>query len=489
MKKYIVLAVLFLGLFVQNSCSDDAIDPEPIVSVDINNEINDFVWKGLNSEYYWQNNVPDLDNSKDNDKNSYFTYLNGYSDPEELFKSLLYKKGIEDRFSWFIDDYDVHNASFRGVSDSFGFDFGLAKTCTDCNEVIGYITYVVPNSPASDAGLKRGDIFYIFNGTELTATNYTVVNAFFTDTHISMEFATLENGVIVPKNKEVSLDIREVVENPVHYSDIITDEQGTKIGYLVYNRFRYTFHEELNSIFEEFKSQNIQELILDFRYNGGGTGITAAYLASMIYGRANTNSVFAKLVYNSKNSNENSTYPFFDTAYIYNKDGDYTGQDLIISKLSSLSKLYVITTDQTASASELIINGLSPYMQVITIGTTTYGKNVGSHTVYDSPDFSSKNINPNHKNAMQPITFKVFNKLDQSDYTQGFPPDHEVIEYASQIKPFGDLNEPLLMATLNIISGNVAKMEDLKDFHINTEKIFSSIDKKPFSKEMYILPE
>jgi len=107
--------------------------------------------------------------------------------------------------------------------------------------------------------------------------------------------------------------------------------------------------------------------------------------------------------------------------------------------------------------------------------------------VYDSPDFSSNNINSNHTVAMQPITFKVFNKLDQSDYTHGFSPDYEQIEYVSDMKQFGDLEEPLLNICLNIISGNVAKAINLKSPELETENIFNSMDKKPFSKEMYIL--
>ena len=491
MNKYLILIFSFIVFVTQTSCSETDIieDPIPVVSVTLNNDLNKFIWKGLNSEYYWQQDVANLDDSKDNDQNDFYTYLNEYSGPEKLFESLLYMQGVEDRFSWFVEDHVAQNASFRGISDSFGFDFALARLCSDCDEVIGYITYIIPDSPASDADLKRGDIFHVFNGTELTINNYTVVNEFYSDSQISMEFSTIDNGVITPNDKSASLAIREVIENPIFYSDVITNSGGSKIGYLVYNGFNYTFHKELNSIFSEFKAQNIQELILDLRYNGGGSVLTSAYLASMIFGDANTQEVFAKLIYNSKNAEENGAYPFFNTTRIYDKNGDYSGQDDVINRLTNLSRLFVITSDDTASASEMIINGLSPFMQVIKVGTTTYGKNVGSYTVYDSPDFTSKNANPNHTIAMQPITFKIFNKLDESDYTQGFTPDYEVFEYISEMKPFGDLEEPLLMAALNVISGNIAKLDDLKYPKIRSELIYSSLVDKPYSKEMYTLPE
>ncbi len=492
LKKKFLPYLLILSVVFFINCSSDDVDPDPDPpnnDVELNNEINDFVWSGMNKVYYWQESVPNLANTKNDDKNEYHTYLNGYSEPDELFEKLLFEKGLTDRFSWFIEDYEEQNASFRGVTDSFGFDFGLAILCESCNEVIGYITYVVPNSPAADANMKRGDIFYKFNDVELDINNYRVVNAYYTDDNISMDFATIEDGEIKPNGVNASITIREVIENPVFYSDIITNSQGTKIGYLVYNGFKYTFHEELNNIFSDFKSQNIQELILDLRYNGGGSVLTSAYLASMIYANASTTEIFAKLVHNSKMSGENGNYPFFNDARVYNQDGDYTGTDVSINRLNTLSKIYVITSGGTASASEMILNGLSPFMTVIKIGETTYGKNVGSYTVYDSPDFSSNNVNSAHKNAMQPITFKIFNKLDQSDYTNGFEPDYEVVEYVSEMKPFGDLEEPLLKAALNVISGESSKLYNLKEPEFGGKQIFNSLDKKPLSKEMYILPQ
>jgi len=482
-----LLTGLILVLF---SCSDtNEIVETPVITdpaVTLNNPINSFVWRGMNDAYYWQEDVPNLADSKKLVQDDYHKYLNGFSEPQNLFESLLFDKGNTDRFSWYIEDYDVQNAIFRGVSDSFGFDFGLVRICDTCDEILGFVSYVVPNSPASDAGLKRGDLFYTFNGTELTVDNYTVVNGYYSDNNISMGFATLEDGIIVPNDKEVALTLRVVMENPIYYSEIITNGQGKKIGYLVYNAFNYTYHGELNDVFAEFKANNIEELILDLRYNGGGQGLTTSFLASMIYGNAGTEEVFAKIVSNSKHSDENYYYPFYNVASIYNKEGDYSGQDVPINRLRNISTLYVITSDDTASASELIINGLTPYMTVIKVGTTTYGKNVGSHTVYDSPDFTINGVNPNHTNALQPITSKAFNKLDQSDYTHGFTPDYEVIDYVSQMKDFGDKEETLLKATLDIISGNVAKVYTLKKPEIATEVIFKSLDKKPFSKELLI---
>jgi len=488
MKKIILLTVTFFTLLFISCDKDDDVKEDPVTEVKLENEVNAFVWKGLNKHYYWQSDIPDLADTKNDDVNAFNTYLNGHNESKNLFESLLFDKGETDRFSWFIENYEDQQASFRGVNDAFGFEFSLARVTKDGNEVIGYVTYVVPNSPASDAGLKRADIFNVFDGVTLNLDNYKIVNNYYSKNSISMKFATISTGgSIVSNGEEASLTLRKVTENPVHYSSTFS-AGGKKVGYLVYNGFKYTFHDELNAIFGDFKSAGIQELVLDLRYNGGGSVLTSAYLASMIHAGASTSDVFGKLIYNSKNSGDNGAYPFYNEARIYDKEGEYTGSKASINRLSSLSRIYVITTDDTASASEMIINGLSPYMTVIKVGTTTYGKNVGSFTVYDSPDFGATGANPNHKNAMQPITFKIFNKLDQSDYTKGFKPDYEQKEYISDMKPFGDINEPLLKIALDHIAGIIPKPQDVKNLKLQTEHIFSSFEKKPFSKEMYIIP-
>ena len=109
----------------------------------------------------------------------YYNFLNSYDTPEDLFDDLLFDAGNTDRYSWFIDDYNEQNASFRGVNDAYGFEFKVARLCADCNEIIGYVTYVVPNSPASDANMKRGDMFYKFDGIELNLDNYRIVNNYY----------------------------------------------------------------------------------------------------------------------------------------------------------------------------------------------------------------------------------------------------------------------------------------------------------------------
>src|SRR5690606_2796587 len=151
----------------------------------------------------------------------------------------------------------------------------------------------------------------------------------------------------------------------------------------------------------------------------------------------------------------------------------------------------VLTSDNTASASEMVINGLRPYMSSVKlIGTTTYGKNVGSITLFDSPATGYQDrtsANPSHTYAMQPIVFKIFNKNGESNYTQGFVPDIEVKEYEywNTILPFGDENEIVLKTALDDIRGFTAKSSIEKKMDSKFLEI-PVLSENKFEKEMYI---
>jgi C-terminal processing protease CtpA/Prc len=263
------------------------------------------------------------------------------------------------------------------------------------------------------------------------------------------------------------------------------------VGYLVYNSFRSSYNDELNTAFAYFKNEGIQELVLDLRLNGGGSVLTSAYLASMINSVAGTET-FAKLTFNAKHTNQNSSYTFQNKLNVYDVSGTKIGEENI-NRLTGINQLYVLTSSSTASASEMIINGLKPFMSVKVIGTTTYGKNVGSITLYDSPssDYTSESsANSAHLYAMQPIVFQIYNKLDQSDYTQGFVPDIEVKEYQfwNNILPFGDENEVVLKVALDNIRGISGRQTKSLKFSEIKEIEVSKLEKR-FDKEMYITDE
>ena len=392
-----------------------------------------------------------------------------------------------DRFSWFIEDYIEQENAFQGISTSYGWRFEAVQINTN-GDVVIYVRYVSQNSPASVAGISRGDIVNAINGTVLTTSTYSdAINGLYQES-VTLSFVSENNGLLTTiEDKTITAEV--ISENPIHFTKVFDDIDGKKVGYLVYNSFRSSYNDELNDAFALFQSENISELILDLRLNGGGSVETSAFLASMIYANANTER-FAELIFNNKHDEENGYYNFTNTLNVYDSNSDKTGEQTI-NRLTTLNQLYVLTSDNTASASEMIINGLLPYMPVNRIGTTTYGKNVGSITLYDSPDsdfLNRSSANSAHLNAMQPIVFQIFNKNGESDYTAGFDPNIAEVkefEYWNNTLAFGDENEALLKAALNDIKGVSAKTENTKTTS-NTTLLKAPKSNNKFENEMYI---
>ncbi|MDP3946384.1 MAG: S41 family peptidase [Lutibacter sp.] len=481
---YILATYVVLGLTFASCDKND--DPAPINN-GLDKPINDFVWKGMNSWYNWQTVVPNLANTKDDDKDAYNSYLNGFAEPEDLFYSLLFDQGNTDRFSWIVDDFVALNNSFQGITKSFGIRLQAVKINTTPGDIIFYIRYVAPNSPADLAGIKRGDLINALDGVLMNESNYSSVVSKLSNETVKFSIVT-ENGTLIA-DKTITAVV--ISEDPIYLKKVFADINGKKVGYLVYNGFRSSYNDELNAAFAYFKNEGIQELVLDLRLNGGGSVLTSAYLASMINSVAGTET-FAKLTFNAKHTNQNSSYTFQNKLNVYDVSGTKTGEENI-NRLTGINQLYVLTSSSTASASEMIINGLRPFMPVKVVGTTTYGKNVGSITLYDSPssDYTSESsANSAHLYAMQPIVFQIYNKLDQSDYTQGFVPDIEVKEYQFwyNILPFGDENEVVLKAALDNIRGISGRQTKSLKFSEIKEIEVSKLEKR-FDKEMYITDE
>lgn len=481
MKHLKALILLCTISILTTSCFKDN-DDDQIAS----SEINDFVWKGMNSWYNWQENVPNLSDSKDNNQDSYYSFLSQTSNPETFFNDLRYQYGTTDRFSWFVNDYIEQLQEFQGISKSFGMKLQAVQINAG-GAIIIYVRYVADNSPASAANIQRGAIFNAINGTTLNTSNFENIAGDLDKETVKLSFVTESGGVLTPK-EDKTITAAVLYENPVYLKKTFEDVAGKKVGYLVYNGFRTSYNDELNDAFAYFKNENINELVLDLRLNGGGSVGTSAYLASMIYADAGTG-IFANLTFNSKHSNENGSYTFQNTLNIYDENDVKTGQ-ASINRLSTINRLYVLTSSSTASASEMIINGLKAYMPVKVVGTTTYGKNVGSITLYDSPttDYTDRtSANPSHLYAMQPIVFQIFNKNGESDYTQGFIPNISVKEYDywNAILPLGDENEIVLKAALDDIRGLTSKSSTTKKAN-NYKSLKLPTSKNKFEQEMYL---
>ena len=273
----------------------------------------------------------------------------------------------------------------------------------------------------------------------------------------ALGLADIVDNTIVPNDKEVTFTKEEgLVENPILLSKVIERNQK-KIGYIMYNGFVANYDDELNEVFAELKGQGASELILDFRYNPGGRVSSAIQIASAVYG-TKTDELFLKARYNDKIQSD------FTEGQGESNFTDETFDSGTPLTTLELDRVYVITTGGTASSSELVINGLEPYIDVVQVGTTTVGKNEFSVTFVDDPenDFfydpeRESFINPDNQWAIQPLLGRNENADGFSDYTAGLVPDFELREDVANLGVLGEESDPLLALTLSQIFSETGK--------------------------------
>ena len=456
--KYLFNALFLTLVFI--SCSRD--DNNDTGSTTKPDEINNFVWKAMNSWYYWQPNVPNLADSFDDNQTTYANFLNGKT-PDKLFYSLLYQRGTIDRFSWIENNNEVvYSSKIAEVEKSGGFDIGIYPKDNTNTTAVALVNYVVPNSPAALAGLKRGDVITKVNGSPLTLNNSDLLyNNQVTVTLAATVQLTSTGLITTDKTSSISITQADIDENPIAYYE--KKVYGTKnIGYLVFNAFKADYNDELNAAFAQMKADGINELVLDLRYNGGGSLETAVALAGMINGNY-SGSPYVFLDFNNKHNSEDGFDYLSNQMYTYslvNNRPEKSGTQTINSL--NLTKVYVLVNFQTASASELTVQCLKKYVNVVTIGYDTVGKFVGSITLYDSPaqDYTSyANKNTKHNWQLQPITFSYYNK-DKDVNPEFITPDYEINPYSifNNLTAFGDVRDPFLKKALELITGQSFRM-------------------------------
>lgn len=483
--KIISIIIVFFTIFT--SCRKD--DDQNFGSV------NDFVWRGLNSWYLWQPDVPQLADQLMMNPGQYQNVINGKS-PDQLFYSLLYKYNTVprvDRFSWIVSDVDALMASFSGVTKSNGMDFALFAKDNSSGSVVGIVNYVVPASPAALAGIKRGDVITRVNNTPLTTNNYTdLLNEQYSITIADTVMQTA-GGIVTTDGPSYNLSAVVLEENPVAFYKKF-EQNGKNIGYLVYNSFRSNYNDELNNAFATMKADGINELILDLRYNGGGSVESAAALGQMITGQF-TGQPYVHLNFNQKHGQYSSTETLSNSVKIYDfANGQTTQTGTQTANTLQLSKVYVLTSAGSASASELTIQGLRAYINVITVGSETYGKFVGSNTLFDSPGYdylSYEKRNKGHRWAMQPITFAYVNgNSDPNPVSGGISADYEVNPYAyfGTMAEFGELSDPGLSTALNLAAAKMAAGFGDSPFKKMNNFVGNKKTLSPFGADVYIEP-
>ena len=433
---------LFILFFFILGCKEDA-DDTVFVTPEENLEVEDFVYKVMNLGYYWQKDVPELAVDKFSNDKEYTDFLQSFSGPEVLFAKLLFG---EEKFSVISDDYFSFEKQLTSVIKTNGMKYGLVRYSNSDNGVFGYVRYVLTDTDAAKKGIERGDLFTHVDGVALTIDNYSDLLATDKATY-SIELATISGNQLQPSGTTIDLVNTEQTEKELYLSSVISHD-GKKVGYLMYNGFNADQEGDLTAAFDDFATQQIDELVVDLRYNSGGRVSTSQKLAGLIAGE-HSGKVYGTLEYNDKLSENNVTL---------NIESNFT---------LGLSRVLFLTTRSSASASEMLINGLAPHITTVQIGGTTYGKNVGSIPIYDYID-DNKTKNPNHTYMLLPIVFKYFNSLGLSDYANGLTPDVSIGEDIANLGVLGDVTEPLFKRALDYISGQTSGGEGPKTNNLST---------------------
>ncbi len=385
---YIIIAIT-VGSILLSACKKEE-EENP------NLEINTEFLNTMEYWYLWYDKLPDID-PKD------------YSSPSQVLEALRYSE--LDRWSYITTKQELE--AYYEAGEYIGFGMG---TAFDADDIL-WITFIFDDSPLKEFGADRGWKITKIDGTTPTPEN--ISSLFGSSTEGISKSFTVKNL----NNEELSFTAaKRVVAMNTVLLDTTYNRNNSNIGYLVLKGFITPTNNELDEAFSKFLLEGVNELIVDLRYNGGGSVDVANYLANLIAGQTADNEILGEYVHNDKRSENNAAI------YIENETNS-----LIINRV------VFITTRNSASASELVINGLKPHVPLTLVGENTYGKPVGMY------GFGS-NISDY---AYVPICFKILNADGYGDYYEGIPADIEQIDGINY--PFGDLNEPSLNSAVTFI--------------------------------------
>lgn len=414
----ILVCLIFFHFLLSGACKKD--DNKITYPAGTNENINTWILDSLKRYYYWSESLPakpDISRT-----------------PKDFFSSV---RNTADRFSYIIIPNDASTGE-ADVQSRYGFDYTTVQENTT-GQVVGIVKLVLNDSPASRNGLKRGDYINKINGTQITAANADdLEEELLSGASVTLGMATIANNIVTDSHSVV-IAAGFSFEQPA-ISKII--KPGNKnIGYLYLNGFNTGLASSLYQTFAGFKTAGIQELILDLRYNSGGQVAEAAGLSVMIAPSVTYDKPF--IIYRGNKNGGTRTESIGNTATF---DGTANFNTLLENNIG-LSRVYILGTAATASAAEVMINNLKPYMQVILIGEKTRGKDEASFNIYDA------RIPKQVEWEMHPIIYKLFNADGKGGYSEGITPDIAVNELLLlPLLSFGEIEDPLVKAAIKHIT-------------------------------------
>ncbi|WP_281310425.1 S41 family peptidase [Flavobacterium flavigenum] len=423
MKKSILM---LLSVILLIACQTD--DDIPVTYEEGTNEyINDWIYTQMKRYYYWNESMPAKGNLS--------------LPPKEYFGSLVNKN---DFFS-----YAIHTSSSetfpQSLANSFGFDFSFVEFE---GQVYGIVLYVLSDSPAERNGLKRGQLITAIGSTALSQGNYNrlyqnLVNM--KDAKLQIVSYSEQSGFTA--TKEINITQGFTFSQPV-LSKVIT-YQNHKVGFVEIPHFYAGLSKSLLNTFQEFKNQSVNEVVVDLRYNGGGDVSSATALSILLAPNIQSTNQFIRFKGNSNGGEVNQTFK----ESLEMNESQVSFEELRAVH-PQIQRVYVLCGSHTASASEIIINNLKPFMEVITIGEKTVGKDVASFPIEDDRIIGAK-----AKWVLYPAIYKIFNANEEGNYAAGIQPTVVLKELQElEIFPLGNTNEILLKRALSSISGNVRIM-------------------------------
>jgi len=402
--------------------------------------LKDSVYLYTKEVYLWQDVIPSYDQFNPRQ-------YTGTSELEAAQNEMNAIRALQplDRFSFVTTD-----AQSSGLQTGQDVDFGFFIKAASIDQVqpldsiYWFVTYAYAQSPAGQAGVQRGWYISKINGTPIgyDQPSVDILNTVFFGTGTSAQFEfTKPDGSTTTS----TLTKSSYTANSVLYKNVLT--AGTKkVGYMVFNQFfGQPSRDELAQTFDYFTAQGIDELVVDLRYNPGGSVETEDTLSDLIAPLSANNQTMYSYVFNQ--TLQNNQHQLIRNKLGYGDIFKQADNTVIFEKAGTLnlSRVFFIVTNGTASASELLINNLKPYMDVKLIGDTTYGKPVGFFPI---PIFTYD---------IYPISFKTINSAGNADYYKGFAPDR--LEADGVDKAWGDVSEPSLADALHYIStGSFGRM-------------------------------
>lgn len=412
-------------------------------------DVNKWVYDYMAEMYLWNDNIPklELDYSVD-----YQSFLKSMLDGVASFDNANKDDGvlIGDQRIYFT--YIDSNAPIsRAVGDQIN-DSGIMSIGGASFEVEGggmalglVIRLVAPDTEAAKAGIKRGDFITKVNGITVTESNYQSLASSIFKGNVTVTVNDVDftgSAAVVTPRCDISFSSSAYTDPAIYKASVATTASGKKVGYLLHMGFDMAYDEQMIDIFNQFKTEGIDELIIDLRYNPGGMVLSSTVLGTLVAGSQHKDKIYLRTTYNSTRTakGEKGEYFIGNPSNPENPEG-YQNIAKALDAAVGLKRVFVITSGTTASASELLINGLRGIgIEVNTIGLRTLGKNAGMEGIRQS--FLR------YVFTFYPITFYCENAQGFRDYAGGFPADLELDETSIYPGDFGTSADYLSRAAL-----------------------------------------